>query len=947
MVSDAQFRRPPPKSKGKKSKRGRKAFWLRPLLKTALLVALLLGASGYLLFGKTPSQDPESKFNYEKIKASLASETTVYADDGKTALGSFFDATHRRYVPHDEMPPELIEAIVAAEDSRFFKHKGVDPLGIARALAGNIKAGRVVAGGSTLTQQTAKNLFGRTDRTYKAKWREFKDAVQLERHFSKKEILEFYLNQFHVAGNGRGVGIAAKHFFDRDLNQLNLKEIAFIAGSVKGPQLYDPHSQKNDSLKTVALKRAEIRTAYVLRRMKETHSITEEEEKRALADTLRFKQGQFRGRSDRILQQVLAQMESPWMQMKMQQADIEDWTTEGLQIVTTLKGDLQRSLQTVFNDSLQKMEQWLGWSGKELERMEGGLVVLHNGEIAASVGGRDPEGFDRVWEAKRLFGSVWKPLLIAHALELGWSEEALLENEDNMVEDGNRFYWPRPDHTLRGKEVTLRWMAVKSENIAAVRLLEHLLDPLDKSEVERLAQKFRMAQKSLESEEEYKKRLDEMGIVLNNRAEEQMRFYKAKLTLSNELKKSGREAAAHQLLHLPFGGEAFEAELSAQEKKSKSTDLIRRSKNWLSLRKNLQEIEMEPEKLEFLCSSNRTISLRKKGAPADSSARICFWDSLPEEEKPYIKLSGDLTIDDLQKLRAYMGFPLNSSERIQPENLFYLPQFRSLLARKSFVEFCSRIGIEQRLPLVASLPLGTGEVSLIELARAYQSILTGKRYRGSNPEFSELLIRSVKFHNGAVIFVDSVRSTPVLSEEISAKMRSILQGAVRDGTGRRADRALTIDGGAGGKLKLPIAGKTGTTNNFRTVSFVGGLAAPADGGVFKYNDGWTIASWVGTDLNAALRGKRGALSGASGALPVWIGAVQKIAQREEFSKAIDPLDLSQQLTGRVSVELGVPTHIAQVDPLRGTLSSAPNSVESELCGEAVSHPESAEEMEGW
>ena len=135
-------------------------------------------------------------------------------------------------------------AIVAAEDGAYWSHPGVNLWGIARAMVANVQAGRLVAGGSTITQQTAKNLYYRPDRSLKSKWTELINALRLEHHHSKEDILTFYANQFHVHGNGRGIGIAARYFFDRDLTaqdvEWGLLESAYVAGLVKGPSLYDP-----------------------------------------------------------------------------------------------------------------------------------------------------------------------------------------------------------------------------------------------------------------------------------------------------------------------------------------------------------------------------------------------------------------------------------------------------------------------------------------------------------------------------------------------------------------------------------------------------------------------------------------------------------------------------------------------------------------------------------
>src|SRR5690606_3367856 len=183
-------------------------------------------------------------------------------------LGVFFEDEHREFVPFRDLPQAYVGALVAAEDARFWSHPGIDPQGIARAMWQNVKAGRVVAGGSTLTQQTAKNLYYRPDRSLRSKGLELLNALRLEAHYDKSEILTFYANQFHVAGNGRGLGIAARYFFDRPVEGLGLVESAFPAGLVKGPANSDP-SVGDATRRERARERAHARTAYVLQRMVE------------------------------------------------------------------------------------------------------------------------------------------------------------------------------------------------------------------------------------------------------------------------------------------------------------------------------------------------------------------------------------------------------------------------------------------------------------------------------------------------------------------------------------------------------------------------------------------------------------------------------------------------------------------------------------------------------
>ncbi|MEC8422671.1 MAG: biosynthetic peptidoglycan transglycosylase, partial [Myxococcota bacterium] len=211
--------------------------------KWSVAVGLGLGIAGSAWFAwfykHDILDDPGPHLARAAIEEIIAQESPILYRDGETRLGVFFSREHREYVAKDRVPQAWKDAIVASEDQRFFRHRGVDPRGIARAMMQNIQAGRLVAGGSSLTQQTAKNLYYRPDRSLQSKWRELVNALRLEAHYDKDDILEFYANQFHVSANGRGIGIAARYFFDKEVEQLTTLECAFIAGMVKAPASYN------------------------------------------------------------------------------------------------------------------------------------------------------------------------------------------------------------------------------------------------------------------------------------------------------------------------------------------------------------------------------------------------------------------------------------------------------------------------------------------------------------------------------------------------------------------------------------------------------------------------------------------------------------------------------------------------------------------------------------
>jgi penicillin-binding protein 1A len=290
-----------------------------------------------------------------------ASDTRITYRDGETPIGALFEEEHRLAVDWDELPVAWVVGIVAAEDGRFWSHSGVDPKHIARATRENVAAGGVVSGGSTLTQQTAKNLFDRADRSLEAKWEELDYALHLEKTYSKREILTFYANQFHVTGNGAGIGIAARYFFDAPVSALGVLESAYIAGLVKGPANYDPFPG-DEARQASASERAHDRTRYVLQRIIDEpienlvpkpgdgKAVTQADVEAVRAEaarlldqgfTLPFRKGSFRFDSSALLDEVTRRLQSPTITAALAEVGIDDPTSAGLTIVTTLDPGLQ------------------------------------------------------------------------------------------------------------------------------------------------------------------------------------------------------------------------------------------------------------------------------------------------------------------------------------------------------------------------------------------------------------------------------------------------------------------------------------------------------------------------------------------------------------------------------------------------------------------------------
>jgi len=359
----------------------RKSVWRRLLAAGLLLVAtaaLAVGVGLYWLIVVVPGP----AIRPENIREILAVESPVFYRDGVHKVGVFFRDQHRQYVPYERIPRAFVDAIVAAEDASFFQHHGVDYRGIFRALIANLKAGRVVQGGSTLTQQTAKNLFKRRGRTLQAKLKELLYAWRLEYHYSKEDILEFYANQFYVSGNGRGLAVAARYYFDKSVDELSPLECAFIAGSVKRPNAYNPFTKKTPEAAARARRLAAARTRYVLKRMQELGMIDEATRARLADQPIPFRRGTMAYAANAILDQVRAALETPAVEEALSRHGIDNIATSGIRIYTTVDKDLEDEVLEGLRLELSRLEVRLTGYDREAVRQRAAASKRGRGELA-------------------------------------------------------------------------------------------------------------------------------------------------------------------------------------------------------------------------------------------------------------------------------------------------------------------------------------------------------------------------------------------------------------------------------------------------------------------------------------------------------------------------------------------------------------------------------------
>ncbi len=323
-------------------------------------LAVVGGLAYFVYFGDV------TELKKSTILARINEETTLYTLDEKQKIGSFFDEAHRSYVTIDQIPRDMVRAMVAAEDKNFFQHYGIDPVAIFLAFGEGVQQGfNFRRGGSSITQQTVKNIMDHREHSFQRKFKEVVRAFQLERMYSKQQILEFYLNQFHVTANGKGIGIAAKYYFNKEVGDLNLVESAFIAGSVKAPNKYNPFVKYTREEKEEAWKQANWRKNYVIRRMYEQGWIDDKQMNEAFKERVPFNQGKFRTSEVALVSLIRSQLDKKEILDALDMESLAELNHAGLKVFTTIDQKLQDRAQLMMRRNLSRLEMILSDYDKE------------------------------------------------------------------------------------------------------------------------------------------------------------------------------------------------------------------------------------------------------------------------------------------------------------------------------------------------------------------------------------------------------------------------------------------------------------------------------------------------------------------------------------------------------------------------------------------------------
>ena len=380
-------------------------------------------------------------------------------------IGSIYPRTgeDRLLLERDEFPPQLVEMLLAIEDRNFYEHDGVDPKALLRAFLANLRARRIVQGGSTISQQLVKNRMLGSERNLLRKFNEFFMALSVERRLSKDQILHLYLNEIYMGQDGKrpihGFGLASHFYFAKPLHELELHELALLVGMIKGPSYFDPRTR---------VERAQPRRDLVLSMLAELGVISEQDASSARAQPLGVSALPERGTASypAMLDVVRRQLQEDYPE--------EVLDSEGLRIFTTLSPSVQASAEQALSEGLRRLEATFGRTKGSLE---GAIVVtsVNGAEVLAVVGGRQVsyEGFNRALDARRPVGSLLKPAVYLRALESGnytWATGVLDSAISVEMPNGDLWEPENHDQSQLGIEVPLFQALAHSINLPTVRV---------------------------------------------------------------------------------------------------------------------------------------------------------------------------------------------------------------------------------------------------------------------------------------------------------------------------------------------------------------------------------------------------------------------------------------------------------------------------------------------
>jgi penicillin-binding protein 1A len=426
-----------------------------------ILILIPLAYLGYIIY--TFEYETQKLVDYKPLLT-----TEVYDRNG-VKIANMFSDEHRYYVSYENIPPRMVEALIAIEDTDFFEHHGVNPDAIMRAIFKDITEGKLKEGASTLTQQLVKNALLTQDKKFSRKFKEVLYAIRIEQQLTKEEILERYFNEIYLGHGYYGIKTASDGYFRKPLKELTLKESAMLVGLPKAPNFYAP--TKNYEL---CLGRANR----ILNRMLElgwidqaTYDRSTAERPKVYNDTLTKNAGPY------IVDEVMRQLSESF----------PDIRSGGYKIYTTIDMRLQeagyKALQSGRNEIIARAEDMHEADENTRSQLNGALMSLDpsTGEILAMVGGYDyaVSSFNRVTQAKRQPGSAFKPFIYQVALDSGMSPATLIPDIPRTYtykdKDGTEKLWKPKNYKDDYKGmVTIRNAITYSRNLATINMVSDM-----------------------------------------------------------------------------------------------------------------------------------------------------------------------------------------------------------------------------------------------------------------------------------------------------------------------------------------------------------------------------------------------------------------------------------------------------------------------------------------
>jgi membrane carboxypeptidase/penicillin-binding protein len=465
--------------------RSRRRWYARPqfYLPVALIVLLLI-IFGAIYFGLISSQLKGEAATYDLSKLEEMESASVIIDRNGKIFGQIY-VENRETIPYDQLPRDLVNAVVAMEDNKFYQHSGYDPSGIVRAAFKNFLAGHVRQGASTITQQLARNSFALKERTYRRKLLEIYLAERIEQQYDKQKIMELYLNRIYFGGGFYGAEAAARGYFDKPAREMSLMECATLAGIIRSPNRLSPWSDRAAARESRNVALARMRDLGFIDRQRCAVAQSQD----VVIGNRQNAQGQTYA-VDYIRQKVIEAV--GW----------DRAMNEGFRIYTTIDSDLQKAAEESLRSHLDQVEKHPDYRHQTYaeytanfrktrpgaspppapDYLQGAVIVLDNatGGMLALVGGRDFEHnqYDRALQARRPAGTAMTPFVFAAAFDKGMFpgsviEDSALDNRAVMIggTTGILGEWgPESAENRFEGPITAREALSKSKNGATIRL---------------------------------------------------------------------------------------------------------------------------------------------------------------------------------------------------------------------------------------------------------------------------------------------------------------------------------------------------------------------------------------------------------------------------------------------------------------------------------------------